>query len=232
VADRGYVYVLLEPLSPSMVKIGRTRRSTARRVGELHGTGRAMPLVALWDEYVSEAALVEQALHERFADSRVSRRREFFYVAPKVAIAALIETAMPYRLEPFRAEGRVAVLGALRRTFGHIIRDDLQSVELLVTRESVLLVTTHGSAARDTTVVRSNLDFIYDDEDPLFNPSMSAEENAAKLLALDELTLIMTTNLVSEEEAVRIGREQNPYWTELWRSLDDPLGRDAPPPPF
>jgi hypothetical protein len=212
----GYVYVLLEPMNPSMVKIGLTRGPTSARVRALNGTGRAVPQVALWDEYVSDPEYVEGALHDLFTDSRVNRGREFFYVSPKAAIAALMDTAAPYRLEPFRHEGRIEVLPRLRATFGDIIRDEITSVEVLVTHQGVVLATTSRTASRDTKVVRSNLDFIYGGDDPIFSSDIPAEENAQRLLNLDELTLVMTTNLVSDADSHRIDREQNSDRTNPW----------------
>ena len=223
----GHVYVLLEPMSPGMVKIGLTRRSTERRVSKLYGTGRAVPLVALWDEYVSDPDYVESALHNHFAESRVNSRREFFYVTPKVAIAALIKEAGPYRVEPFRAQGRVEILPELQETYGAIFRKDLTSVEVLVTQESVLLVTTSGTPA-DVAVLRSNLDFIYDDDEPLFTPELSANENAQRFLDLGEFTLVMTTDLVSAADANRIYREQNPSPPQHEKSA----ASGSEPPPF
>lgn len=216
----GHVYVLLEPLNPNMVKIGFTRSATSRRVKALHGTGRAVPLIVLWDEYVSDPGHVESTLHERFADSRVNRGREFFYVTPKAAVAALMEVAAPYRLEPFHVDGRVEILADLRERFGDIFRDDLISVELIVTHEGVFLVTSSRTAARDTVIVRSNLDFIYAGDEPVFSQQLTAEGNMQRLLELKELTLIMTTDLVAEEHAHRIDREQNPYWTATWFDHD------------
>ena len=226
----GHVYVLLEPLNPNMVKIGLTRSTTSRRVKTLHGTGRALALIALWDEYVSDPEHVESTLHERFAESRVNSRREFFYVAPKAAVAALMEVAAPYGLEPFHADGRVEVLGDLKKRFGDIFRDDLSSVELVVTHDGVFLVTSSRTAARDTVIVRSNLDFIYADDEPMFSEQLTAEDNARRLLELDEYSLIMTTDQVAEEHAHRIDREQNPYRTAAWFDQED--ADQGEPPPF
>ncbi|SFU10137.1 hypothetical protein SAMN05660657_05690 [Geodermatophilus amargosae] len=60
--------------------------------------------------------------------------------------------------------------------------------------------------------VYSPLNFMYDSDKPLFSSELSAAENADRLLDLDELTLVMCTNLINEEAAERIDRAQNLYW--------------------
>ncbi|SFU10131.1 T5orf172 domain-containing protein [Geodermatophilus amargosae] len=137
----GRVYVLLEPLKPKFVKIGFTRGETGERVRELHGTGRAVPLIAIWDEYVSDPERVEGALHSRFSEQRVSDKREFFAITPQTAVAALMHEAAPYRISPPWLEGHVNLFHRLYAKHGAILRSDIRRVEMIVTQEGVFILT-------------------------------------------------------------------------------------------
>jgi len=88
----GYVYVLFNPAFPDLVKIGRTSDATERRAGKISKhTGVPLAFVVAHEEWVPDAAAVERTLHRKFAKRRVSRKREFFRVALKVAVRALVD---------------------------------------------------------------------------------------------------------------------------------------------
>jgi hypothetical protein len=227
ISGPGRVYVLVHPMHPTMVKIGKTRRTTELRARELDTTGSALPLIVAWDEYVADPDKLEGELHTQFREARVTGRREFFWLPPKIAIAALIEAAEPRRLLPVRAEGRVELLQRLRQQFGDILRPELTDVALLVTDDGVVLAVSERAGARDVTETRTYLDFIYIDSDtPMFSAENDAEDNALQLLAMDELSLVMCTNLVTQEAAERIDAEQSSYRIGMWLDLD------GDPPPF
>ncbi|MDX6256752.1 MAG: hypothetical protein QOJ11_3086 [Frankiales bacterium] len=217
----GHVYVLLEPMHPSFVKVGLTRKTTTARVKGLHGTSRAVPLIELWDEYVTDPELVEKAMHWRFAEERWTTRREFFSISPRVAISALMEEAAPYRLDRVVVGGYAPVLLRLHKAFPGIIDPLINDVAIVVDQGGVALRTTTRSGVGEETTVKAYLDFIYDGDEPIFTPDLSAEANAVRLLELDELTLVMCTSLVESSEAARIDRELNPYWTSMWQDLSD-----------
>jgi hypothetical protein len=86
----GLVYILVNPYMPNLIKIGRTGRTTEERAAEIfRATGAPTEFDVIYDQLVSDAKAVEEALHSRFSNYRVNSLREFFHVRPKEAIKAL-----------------------------------------------------------------------------------------------------------------------------------------------
>ena len=92
-----YVYVLVNPAYPSLVKIGMTIHDVHRRVKGINATATVeewVPKFALPVEKAT-AFYVEQAVHTFFASQRVSSdkggKREFFEVSPLTAFDKIRE---------------------------------------------------------------------------------------------------------------------------------------------
>lgn len=85
----GKIYALLNPSMPGLVKIGKTTRNSELRADELHTTGVPTPFIVLYEVNVDDCDEAERLMHETLAVFRLSDRREFFRVAPKVAVAAM-----------------------------------------------------------------------------------------------------------------------------------------------
>jgi T5orf172 domain len=85
----GYVYALLNPGMPGIVKIGRTDRHPEERAKELTTTGNPHPFVAAYWKAVTNPVLAEAALHEKFDMFRVNQKREFFKVDVIQVITAI-----------------------------------------------------------------------------------------------------------------------------------------------
>lgn len=85
----GYVYILLNPGMPGLVKIGRSDRHPNERARELHVTGTPYPFVAAYWRAVADPISVETLIHEKLAVHRVSQGREFFRVDITEAIHEL-----------------------------------------------------------------------------------------------------------------------------------------------
>lgn len=208
----GSVYVLLNPSMPGMVKVGFTKHEPERRARELRTTGVPERFVVLWHEYVSDAEAVEAKVHEELEGHRVDRRREFFRVAPKVAIAAVMNAADGMRITSPAAGDFVEVLNRLRDVHGSLIRSDLVSACVLITKDSVVLRTTAGTAGPgETQLTDSDLEVIWGEEGSWFSLEATARENADRLLEFDEYTLLMTTDLISPAEGERLDRLHNPW---------------------
>lgn len=94
----GYVYILINPGFPGMVKIGHTTRDPEERARELHGTGVPFPFVIAYrgklEEYYAEA---EQEIHNRLKDSRANNNREFFNLSLEYAIPVVMEVVQSYQ---------------------------------------------------------------------------------------------------------------------------------------
>ena len=83
------VYVLTNEAMPGLIKIGRTNADLAGRIRSLYQTGVPLPFELYFACEVNDGAFVERQLHEAFGDHRVSKKREFFRLAPVRARAAL-----------------------------------------------------------------------------------------------------------------------------------------------
>lgn len=215
--------MLLNPAMPGLVKIGRTKRTADRRARELRTTGVPSPFVVLFDVFVDDVVRVEKAMHDRFESVRHDTKREFFRLAPREAICGLLEESAGFmKGSPFRGT-RVDVTEALRAKRGPILRHDLSSVCMVQTADSVRLSVEVATGIGERTTIETDLGFIVDGayDEPLFSLADSLETNADRFVELDELSLVMCTQLVDDDQAHRIDREQNPYWTDLWNSVPD-----------
>ena len=93
--DNGYVYVLINPSMPNLVKIGKTTREPKERAKELSSTtGVPVPFIVVYDEFFENCSKAEQYIHTLLADGgfRVSTNREFFEISVKEAIDAVMQT--------------------------------------------------------------------------------------------------------------------------------------------
>ena len=88
--DQGAVYVLTNPGHEYLVKIGYTTRDAATRAKELSAaTGVPGDFEVAYEARSQNPQAVEQAVHERLADHKVTRNREFFEVTPAEARRAI-----------------------------------------------------------------------------------------------------------------------------------------------
>ena len=76
--NRGYVYIMTNASMPGMVKVGKTRRSSAERAKELYQTGVPKPFVVCEEVLSPDCGELESFVHAALADCRVSQSREFF----------------------------------------------------------------------------------------------------------------------------------------------------------
>jgi hypothetical protein len=85
------VYILVNEAMPGLVKVGHTTTDDlAGRIRALSGS-TSVPLAfeLFYACEVENAHVVERALHDAFDDHRVSKRREFFRIAPERVKSAL-----------------------------------------------------------------------------------------------------------------------------------------------
>jgi hypothetical protein len=85
----GYVYILINPAFPDLIKIGRTSKTSESRALELSTTGTPDKFVVVFDVLVDNCIEVESEMHAIFSSSRYAENREFFRVPVKKAIATL-----------------------------------------------------------------------------------------------------------------------------------------------
>ncbi len=85
-----FVYILINEAMPGLIKIGRTTTSVKQRISELNApAGIPLPFTCYYAARVEDCVKVERKLHEAFGDHRVRERREFFWLSPHRAQAAL-----------------------------------------------------------------------------------------------------------------------------------------------
>ena len=86
----GFLYLLVNPSMPGMVKIGHTTRNAEQRLRELStATGVPTPFEIILDLFVSDSAAAERVTHTLLSQSRVAANREFFHVSTSTAIKAM-----------------------------------------------------------------------------------------------------------------------------------------------
>jgi len=208
-AAAGFVYILINPGMPGLVKIGfTTDQSTARAVQLSRPTGVPADFDLVYDELVRDCAAVEHRLHERFAANRFSSRREFFRVPVRQAIAALQEEARSYPVTPL-PEQKVDILPGLEHRLRRWLRADLVGVYVIQLDSLVYLESVFQPHAwlKDQEIKRMDLSFISDDLDtgePLFSPSNQIAENARLFIELDTYTIHYLTDLFNDEANERI----------------------------
>lgn len=89
----GYVYALINPSIPGLVKVGRTERDPESRAAELSGmTGVATPFIVVFHEYFQDCHAAEDYVHAILEQQgkRTSKNREFF----EADICEVIKTIM------------------------------------------------------------------------------------------------------------------------------------------
>lgn len=85
----GIIYVLTNEAMSGYVKIGKTSTSVAQRIRELDGTSLPFPFECFHAARVTDMDSAEKYLHDAFADSRVTHRREFFLIDPERVRSAM-----------------------------------------------------------------------------------------------------------------------------------------------
>src|SRR5665213_3025010 len=77
----GYVYALINPSIPGLVKVGRTERDPESRAAELSGvTGVATPFIVVFHEHFQDCYAAEDYVHAtlELQGKRTSKNKEFF----------------------------------------------------------------------------------------------------------------------------------------------------------
>ena len=75
--QQGYVYILISPAFPDLLKIGMTTRTPEERAKELSkGTGVPASFVVAYSELVNNCSLAESLLHEKLSGHLSSKGLE------------------------------------------------------------------------------------------------------------------------------------------------------------
>lgn len=116
----GIIYVLTNEAMPGYVKVGKTASSVTERIRGLDGTSLPYPFECYYAARVDDMDMAESLIHDAFADSRVTRRREFFTIEPERVRSALrlaaLEDVTPREDDVVEAvEDRAAIDRARKR---------------------------------------------------------------------------------------------------------------------
>lgn len=98
---KGFVYLLLNPTFPNMVKIGKTTKDPEVRVKELsRATGVPTPFKLIYQIFVSNCDVVEKEIHFELQNNglRNTSNREFFNIEPFKAIELFKEYEERFRV--------------------------------------------------------------------------------------------------------------------------------------
>ncbi len=96
-SEKGYVYILTNPsFREDWVKIGKSSRPVDVRSKELDNTAVPLPFEVYATLYTSKYSKVEKQIHkqiDRLTDLRIRQNREFFNIAPTVALDIMRDMA-------------------------------------------------------------------------------------------------------------------------------------------
>ncbi|EPL6464383.1 MULTISPECIES: GIY-YIG nuclease family protein [Morganellaceae] len=206
----GYVYILINPSMPGLIKIGRTLRDSNMRARELSSTGVPTPFQVAFELFADQHESLEAEMHLKLTDFRVNPSREFFRYPLDKAIALLIQLAMPVQnsTEQYVAED---LTQRLRKKYPTYLHPNITAVKIVQTIGRVWLEITIeqelGGYLLDQTIKRTDLGFIIDDDenDLFFQPEDDIRLNANKFVSeYDEYSIVMTTDLFHEEACQQI----------------------------
>lgn len=152
---RGYVYILVNPAMPGLVKIGMTRRSPAVRARELSGTAVPRPFRVAYSLQVEDCDAVEGRVHAALARHRENGKREFFRIDVSTARRVIEREARRFRSAPGVASifsDAVEVIAGLTIVVGTLwllyrgYEDQPQAIFIVIAAAFVMFF--NGSVAR------------------------------------------------------------------------------------
>jgi hypothetical protein len=110
---KGFIYILMNPAFPSLIKIGRTTKSPKDRAIELSSTGTPDKFVVVHSAQTNDCISLELKLHLEFDKFRYSKNREFFEIAPVSVInriEELISSEEKYEKHDIHKESQSVIL--------------------------------------------------------------------------------------------------------------------------
>ena len=198
----GFVYVMLNLAMRGLVKIGRTERSPSARAKDLRATGVPDDFIVVYDELVTDCALVERKVHRRFDDYRYQPNREFFQIPVREAVRGLMEESVGFVVPRVGAGGGVEILPDLKKKYPGYLKEDFHSIKIVHVDGLVYLesVRYRHPGLRDEVVERTDLGFISAGDGGMFLPHRNPQDNARLFVhELNEYSMIHCTDLFTSE---------------------------------
>jgi hypothetical protein len=209
----GYVYILINPSMPGLIKIGKTLRDSRERARELWTTGIPTPFQVAFEIFSEEHGNLEASIHHELADFRVLGNREFFRYPLDKAIRLLQELNSPPTTKEsiFVAED---ITDRLRKKYPLYLKPDIVSIRLVQPGDRVWLELTQEEERvgylKDQTITRKDLGFICGDDydNQFFDPNDNVSTNADRFVnEFDPYSIINTTDIFHEEACNEINEE-------------------------
>ncbi|KGT88712.1 GIY-YIG nuclease family protein [Enterobacter cancerogenus] len=204
----GYVYILVNPSMPGLIKIGRTLRDSRMRARELSSTGVPTPFQVAFELFAEQHEELEAMIHLELADYRVNAAREFFRFPLDKAIALLLNLAKPVQnsTEQYVAED---ITQRLLDKYSGYLNPNIVAVKIVQIPGVVWLeITTEDERAGylvDQNIKRTDLAFITTSGDVFFRPGDDVSSNARKFVNdYDAYSIVMTTDLFHDEACRKI----------------------------
>lgn len=105
-AANGYIYILINPSMPGLLKIGKTCRTSDIRAEELSGgTGVPSDFIVAFEAPVSDCDAAESEIHRELANFRSNQNREFFKLSLRHAVRAVNEIAAEFPTTAVEGDG-------------------------------------------------------------------------------------------------------------------------------
>lgn len=213
----GYVYVLINPSMPGLVKIGCTQRDSRARARKLYTTGVPTPFEVAFEVFSDDHEVLEDQMHTQLFAFRPNGDREFFRYPLKDAINLLIQLngAATQSESSFSA---ISILDRLKEKYPLWVDPTIADVQIVQTNERVWLeITKEEEVAgylKDQTIKRSDLAFITSGGhgENWFRSTDAVTENARKFAEeFDPYSIIMTTDLFHEAACHEVDGKFNPH---------------------
>lgn len=97
-----YIYILINPSIPKLVKIGRTDRTPEDRAQELSTTGVPTPFIVAYEHIVGDSRSAEMTIHKILNGRGLQpmANREFFEIPLKEAVAIVSDVCRQFDCKP------------------------------------------------------------------------------------------------------------------------------------
>ena len=96
---RGYIYVLINPCIPNLVKIGKTRGVPAVRARKLSGSAVPTSFQVVCSLGVPDIHLTEARIFRALRKYRWNEKKEFFHLHPRDAVHIVKTLVLEFGLE-------------------------------------------------------------------------------------------------------------------------------------
>ena len=161
--EQGYVYILTNPsFKEDWVKIGKSSRPVDIRSKELDNTAVPLPFEIFATMKTSKYNEVEKLVHktiDRLTDLRIRQNREFFNVAPQMALDIFRDIAMTIDDAEMYVTGAFVKVGFFREDMDLVYQDEIHGnlfqqvinvMDLLCTKYLKAIITYEGIQRTET----------------------------------------------------------------------------------